>query len=206
MAIAKDFQSHGFAAPNIEHTRPAGIWSKLESLYDLEVLDERENHHLGILATPDDTEEEKEEDEEDEEEDSEENPWRRRSFVFPDESYEEAAFAKRLDSDRESSPEAVEGLSRTRNVLGEDELREKREEYDKEDASSVRGKGRKATAARATRARGGGRSTRSTPAEVDESDDGGEEEDASTMDDSPESKGRRRAIPKGASTRRARRR
>ena len=160
MAIAKDFQSHGFMAPNIEHTRPQGIWAKLETLYDLPSLDVREDQHLGIFATPSDSEASgQDEDEEDEEgdEDTAENPWRRRDFALPDESYEEAAFAKRLDDERPSSPEAIEGLSRTRNILGEDELREKREEYDKEDTSSVKGKGRKATAARATRR--GARST-----------------------------------------------
>jgi MRG-binding protein len=204
MAIAKDFQSHGFTAPNIEHTRPPGIWAKLETLYDLEVLDERENHHLGITAESSDTAGSEQDEEEDEDEEDEENPWRRRNFAFPDESYEDLAFAKRLDEERPSSPEAIDGLSRTRNMLGEDELREKREEYDKEDASSVRGKGRKAAAARATRARGG-RSTRSTPAEVDESEEG-EEEEGSTMDDSPQGKGSKKAAPRTASTRRARRR
>lgn len=204
MAIAKDFQSHGFTAPNIEHTRPAGIWAKLETLYDLEVLDDRENHHLGILATPSDTEQSGSEDDEEEDE---ENPWRRRDFGLPDDEFEEMAFAKRLEdeSERASSPEAVEGLSRTRNVLGEDELREKREEYDKEDAGSVRGKGRKATAARATRTKGG-RSTRSTPAEIEDSEEGGEEEEGSTMDDSPQGKGSKKGASRGASTRRARRR
>jgi MRG-binding protein len=205
MAIAKDFQSHGFAAPSIEHTKPPGIWSKLESLYDLEVLDERENHHLGILATPSDSEA-GEEDEDEEDEEDEENPWRKRDFTLPNDELEQAAFDKRLDDDRESSPEAIDGLSRTRNLLGEDELREKREEYDKEDTSGVRGKGRKATAARAMRKRGGGaRSTRSTPA-VEDSEDAGEEEEGSMVDDSPESKGRRKAVPKGAANRRGRRR
>ena len=130
MAIAKDFQSHGFTAPNIEHTRPTGIWAKLETLYDLEVLDERENHHLGILATPSDTEQsgQGDEDEEDnaEDDDDGENPWRKRDFGLPDDEFEEMAFAKRLeDEEGPSSPEAIDGLSRTRNVLGEEELREK---------------------------------------------------------------------------------
>lgn len=204
MAIAKDFQSHGFTAPNIEHTRPSGIWAKLESLYDLEILDERENHHLGIATTPSDTEQSEEAEDEEDEED-EENPWRRRDFDLPDAEYEELAFAKRIDDERSSSPEAIEGLSRTRNLLGDDELREKREEYDKEDAASARGKGRKATAVRATRARGG-RSTRSTPAGVEDSEEGGDEEEGSTVDDSPQGKGSKKATARGASTRRARRR
>jgi MRG-binding protein len=208
MAIAKDFQSHGYTAPNIEHTRPSGIWDKLESLYDLEVLNERENHHMGISNTPSEEAQSAEEQAaiEEETEEGEDNPWRRRDFGLPDEDFEELAFAKRLDSDRESSPEEIEGLSRTRNVIGDEEMRERREEYDKENAGSVRGKGRKATAARATRARGARGSTRSTPATVDDSEEGGEEEGTSTVDDSPQGKGSKKGVSRGASIRRGRRR
>ena len=34
---------HGYIHPKSEHTTPAGIWRKLEQLYNLEALDEREN-------------------------------------------------------------------------------------------------------------------------------------------------------------------
>jgi hypothetical protein len=134
-----------------------------------------------------------------------EDPWKRRAFDMPDDDYQELAFSKRLDEDRPSSPEAIEGLSRTRNVLGDDELREKRQEYHKEDAISARGKGRKATAARATRTRGG-RSTRSTPQGGGDDEEEAEEEEGSTVDESPQGKGTRKTASRTASTRRSRRR
>ena len=34
---------NGYIHPKAEHTKPAGIWRKLESLYQLDSLDEREN-------------------------------------------------------------------------------------------------------------------------------------------------------------------
>ena len=36
-------RSHGFATENVEHTRVSGVWRKLNQLYDLEALDERED-------------------------------------------------------------------------------------------------------------------------------------------------------------------
>jgi MRG-binding protein len=199
LQIQKDFVSHGFIS---DHTRIPGIWAKLESLYDLDVLDQREKAHVGMLSDTDESEQE--EKDEEEEEGVTENPWRRRDFELPDQEYEELAFKRRLDDSRSSSPEMIQGLSRVRNLLGDDELREKRKEYDKEDASSMRGKGRKATAARATRAKGA-RSTRSTPAEVEESEEV-EEEEGSTVDESPQGKGKPKAASRTASTRKSRRR
>lgn len=35
--------SEGYIHPRSEHTRPAGIWRKLQALYDLDALDERED-------------------------------------------------------------------------------------------------------------------------------------------------------------------
>jgi MRG-binding protein len=203
--IQNQLASHGFTSPNLSHTRIPGIWAKLESLYDLEVLDERENNHMGILATPSDSEPSEQDDDEEKQDEDAENPWRRRNFNLPDDEYQELAFSRRLAQDRPSSPEAIEGLSRTRNLLGDDELREKREEYDKGDVNSVRGKGRKATAARATRTRGG-RSTRSTPAEGADEDDDVEEEDGSIVGESPQGKGTKKTASRAASTRRSRRR
>ncbi|KIW02324.1 uncharacterized protein PV09_06469 [Verruconis gallopava] len=197
--IAREMSSHGFNEP---HTRIPGIWAKLESLYDLQILDERENHHMGILATPSDTEQS--EQDEDEDEDEEENFWKRRDFDLP-EDVRDLAFARRFSGEKLSSPEAIEGLNRTRNVLRDDELREKREEYDKEDTNSLRGKGRKATAVRAMRSRGG-RSMRSTPAEIEESEEGIEEDEVSTIDDSPQGKGSKRLASRMGSIRRSRRR
>ena len=44
---------NGSIHPKAEHTKPAGIWRKLESLYQLESLDERENaRQLGKVKIP----------------------------------------------------------------------------------------------------------------------------------------------------------
>ncbi|KAF2639610.1 CT20-domain-containing protein [Massarina eburnea CBS 473.64] len=43
ISIHADMRSHGFAADDAAHTRIPGIWRKLDTLYDLRALDEREN-------------------------------------------------------------------------------------------------------------------------------------------------------------------
>jgi MRG-binding protein len=205
MAIQHQLHSHGFTSHNLPHTRIPGIWEKLDSLYDLETLDHRENAAVGILATPSDTDEEAEEEEQGQEQ--WDPAWRKHDFDLPDDDYKELAWRRRYEDDRPSSPEAIEGLSRTRNVLGDDEMKELRGQYEEEDAASVKGRGKKGATTKATRARGGGRSTRSTPADggdQDEDDEGEEEE--SQVDDSPQSKATKKATGKAKTTRRTRRR
>ncbi|KAL8689696.1 MAG: hypothetical protein Q9218_004692 [Villophora microphyllina] len=46
MALSQHLESRGYAASKYEHTRIPGIWKKLDSLYDLEALDQRENHFI----------------------------------------------------------------------------------------------------------------------------------------------------------------
>lgn len=58
ISIHADMRSHGFATEDAPHTRIPGIWAKLHDLFDLDVLDERENAYLfGEEADPADAEE-----------------------------------------------------------------------------------------------------------------------------------------------------
>ncbi|KAJ4289174.1 hypothetical protein N0V90_011516 [Kalmusia sp. IMI 367209] len=43
ISIHADMRSHGFATDDAPHTRIPGIWNKLDSLFDLRALDERED-------------------------------------------------------------------------------------------------------------------------------------------------------------------
>lgn len=43
LALHQDMLNSGHIHPKNEHTKPAGIWRKLETLYDLGILDERED-------------------------------------------------------------------------------------------------------------------------------------------------------------------
>lgn len=45
ISIHNDMRSHGFATEDAPHTRIPGIWRKLNQLYELEALDERENQY-----------------------------------------------------------------------------------------------------------------------------------------------------------------
>jgi MRG-binding protein len=45
ISIHNDMRSHGFATGDAPHTRIPGIWKKLNQLYELDALDERENQY-----------------------------------------------------------------------------------------------------------------------------------------------------------------
>jgi MRG-binding protein len=45
ISIHNDMRSHGFATEDAPHTRIPGIWKKLNQLYELDALDERENQY-----------------------------------------------------------------------------------------------------------------------------------------------------------------
>jgi MRG-binding protein len=45
ISIHNDMRSHGFATEDAPHTRIPGIWRKLNQLYELDALDERENQY-----------------------------------------------------------------------------------------------------------------------------------------------------------------
>ncbi|WPG98017.1 Hypothetical protein R9X50_00080100 [Acrodontium crateriforme] len=102
------------------HTRPSGIWHKLGTLYDLEVLDERENaRQLADLDFPDDEDENGEKDGSDDDVHEEEddvyseaaNKIPNRDFVLPDIDFGELKWRARLPSDRGESPPALAHLN-----------------------------------------------------------------------------------------------
>lgn len=97
VSIALDLHSHGYATPSSEHTRIPGIWSKLEQLYDLEILDERENvNTLAAYTDPLDPDGE-----------GEETP----GFELPETEFGDLMWSRRFlpsDAERSSSPEMPE--------------------------------------------------------------------------------------------------
>lgn len=54
ICIHADMRSHGFATDDAPHTRIPGIWRKLNQLYDLRALDDRENAY-AFSEEPDPT-------------------------------------------------------------------------------------------------------------------------------------------------------
>jgi MRG-binding protein len=88
IAISENLRSHGFMSPADEHMRPAGIWKKLEGLYSLEALDQREDG-FGYPSTSDSTEE------------------LFVDFDLPEEDYWDMMFARRLAPAGTSSPPAL---------------------------------------------------------------------------------------------------
>lgn len=100
LAIHDYMASQGVVNPNDDHTKIPGIWEKLASLYNLPILDEREdsiindvqdeNGELVELYCP---------------------------FSLPEEEYGAKMFAKRLDPDGSKSPE--EGPSRRESTVAD---------------------------------------------------------------------------------------
>ena len=88
IAISERLRIDGYTSPTDEHTRPAGIWKKLEDMYDLKALDQREDG-FGYAATNDATQE----------------PFV--DFDLPKEEYWDMMFASRLAPAGTSSPPAL---------------------------------------------------------------------------------------------------
>ncbi|KZF23397.1 CT20-domain-containing protein [Xylona heveae TC161] len=87
IAISQQLRNHGYTSPADGHTRIPGIWKKLESLYNMEALDERENSFID--------------------EDAEEtDPVTERFYEFklPEDEYGELQFERRLAEEPSSSP------------------------------------------------------------------------------------------------------
>jgi MRG-binding protein len=58
ISIHNDMRSHGFVTEDAPHTRIPGIWKKLNQLYELDALDERENQYaFSEDPDPDDPDE-----------------------------------------------------------------------------------------------------------------------------------------------------
>jgi len=87
IAIRESLLNQGIINPEDRHTSSAGIWKKLESLYDLKKLDERED---GIIDGIDDPSK---------------GPTYWRDFELPREDFEELMWQRRLAPDGTQSPE-----------------------------------------------------------------------------------------------------
>lgn len=198
ISISNALQSHGYSynSSSGPHTRIPGIWAKLRSLYDLDALDEREDRHAGnITPEPSST------NDEDMEGSENGNGWT--EFSLDEDEYGDRMWEQRFERDgsdtkqgrRDSSPEVIEGLNRTRPVPGVHLAA-----AETEDAASMKGKSKKATVA-STKPKGKG--ARGTPAEEPEEEEDEEEEDEdeeSTPAGSPPSRGATKAAKKSRVT------
>ena len=188
-----------------------GIWAKLETLYDLDALDTREDEYSGWADTTGEDEEE------------------RKSFSLPEETYGEDMWQRRLqtktsdkqlrdgdvemkDADaesRETSPELIEGLNSTQAYI-RDRPPDLQMLVDKaaipvEGAAISKGKAKKTAATRSSSGRT--RATRSTPVqetEDDQEDEAVEEDESTTVGSPPSSnKGQAKGGKKRAPTRKS---
>lgn len=109
--------SNGYIHPRAEHTRPAGIWKKLQSLYDLEALDEREDaRQLSDLSLESQDGEggEGEDEKEDDVYSEAENKIHKEEFSLPEDDFGEMMWKARLaeaDEEAEGSPLALPDLN-----------------------------------------------------------------------------------------------
>ena len=93
--------SNGYIHPRNEHTKPAGIWRKLQTLYDLDALDEREDaRQLSDLSI-----ESSAEDEEDDVYSEAANKIHKEDFSLPDEEFGEMKWQQRFMSEEERERE-----------------------------------------------------------------------------------------------------
>jgi MRG-binding protein len=218
ISISNALSSHGYSynSSSGSHTRIPGIWAKLQALYDLDALDEREDRHAGYI-TPDPSSVDEDGGEEEEEEG---NSISWQEFALNEEEFGEMMWARRLKGDSSegkpnrrlhasvdghSSPEAIEGLSHTRPVTGLFPSRDGTAEA--EDTVSPKGKGKKNTGTASTKVRG--RGVRGTPAEEHDEEDeeeAEEEEDGSTQAGSTPSRATVKGIKKNKAVSSARRR
>jgi MRG-binding protein len=116
LAIFESFRSNGFGSgkktpPN--HVRIPGIWAKLNELYDLETLDERENAHAGFISSTSSPNSS-----------SESTPEPPTEFALPTDpddpevDFGALLWARRFANDRAESPQVIEGLNNTRSEPG----------------------------------------------------------------------------------------
>jgi MRG-binding protein len=116
LSLHQHLMSNGYIHPKAPHTRIPGIWAKLDTLYDLEALDEREDAHAAPWSASED--EDEDEDEKDElGHDNEDEPERmhENEFELPDDEFGALMWRARFadnedDEERESSPPSHEDL------------------------------------------------------------------------------------------------
>lgn len=98
----------GYIHPRNEHTKPAGIWRKLQTLYNLEALDEREDaRQLDKMELDEDEQAGSEAEEEDEDVYSEAaNKIENEDFELPGAEWEALKWAHRLASEKQKRDES----------------------------------------------------------------------------------------------------
>ncbi|KAK0249414.1 hypothetical protein B0A54_16235 [Friedmanniomyces endolithicus] len=108
IALHQFLLNDGYIHPRNEHTRPAGIWRKLQTLYDLEALDEREDaRQLSELSLESSN---GEGDEEDDVYSEAGNKIHREDFALPDDTYADLKWRQRFASQEGSEDESPPAL------------------------------------------------------------------------------------------------
>ncbi|KAI9762061.1 MAG: hypothetical protein M4579_000697 [Chaenotheca gracillima] len=91
IALSQFMREHGYASARSPHTRTPGIWKKLESLYDLDAIDEREDAFLEADESARDTEHET-----------------FYPFVLPNDEYLDMQLEKAVNPEGTASPPVLE--------------------------------------------------------------------------------------------------
>ncbi|KAK0354528.1 hypothetical protein LTR91_005911 [Friedmanniomyces endolithicus] len=108
IALHQFLLNDGYIHQRNEHTRPAGIWRKLQSLYDLEALDEREDaRQLSDLSLESSN---GEGDEEDDVYSEAGNKIHREDFALPDDTYADLKWQQRFAREEETQDESPPAL------------------------------------------------------------------------------------------------
>lgn len=195
MALHQDLLSNGHIHPRNEHTKPPGIWRKLESVYDLEVLDEREDaRQLENVKIPSAYRgvDEGSEDGSDEGDDDADvyseaaNKIENEEFSLPGEDFAARKWMQRLPTDKERRDESPPLLPEL-NMADEPPVRFTPsfsiEPPDLASPTSKKGRGRAGTTSGRTTAASTRRSTRQAESGADEGDEEDEDQDEEAGED-----------------------
>lgn len=186
MALHQDLLNDGHIHPRNEHTKPAGIWQKLESLYDLGVLDEREDaRQLEIVKIPgafraDDSGSEQEDSDGDGDDDAYSeaaNKIENDDFDLPGDDFAERKWMRRLATDkqrRDESPPLIPDLNLADDAPVRFTPSFSIEPSEVATPTSRKGKARAGTAS--TKAATARRSTRQAESGADDEDDDDDDE------------------------------
>lgn len=187
ISIHNDMRSHGFATEDAPHTRIPGIWKKLNQLYELEALDERENQY-AFSDEPDPVDRD----------DAPNMP----DFELPEDDFGELMWQKRFhreDSAAASSPAAMSieddkamyhpgvGLLKERPGAASSQKAETPAEATPTPKTTKNTRASRATAKSAKSAKGAAKPSRTSKAQSTVSESAEEEEDDEEEDEEEES-------------------